>query len=138
MPFEMTPRHDRKVPYSMIRHPKIARIQHETLPAVMGNGGEPVFVACIRQDSHFKACLGHLGTIAATFSEQGMAVCYVLEDLLPYFAERFNVCGTPTFLLIVNGTVLGRLLGQSPCPAMIGFIRNTLARLRAGGVQPGK
>ena len=40
-------------------------------------------------------------------------VYYALEDMHPYFAYGYGILGTPTYLILNKGTVLGTILGNN-------------------------
>lgn len=79
-------------------------------------GSLPVLIACIRRDASY--VLGELNAVAEYFQSE-MDVYYALEDMFPFFSQAYGIAGTPTFLLIHQGRVLGTILGKEPVHELI-------------------
>jgi hypothetical protein len=73
----------------------------------------PILIACIRRDHKFQDQLIILKYIADHF-RGGLAVCYALEDVFPYFSEKYSTGGTPTYLILDRGKIMGSILGVTP------------------------
>lgn len=99
----------------------VTRIRIDTIEAVLREE-KTVFVACIRDDFDYQETMGDIESVAL-FTGPNLKVCYVLEDLLPYFEKRFSVSGTPSFLIIKNGDLLDSILGKISARGLMDFIR---------------
>jgi hypothetical protein len=78
-----------------------------------------ILVACIR-DINDHGILDKLKTTAVHIGPH-LEVCYALDDLMPYFEKRYNVCGTPTFLLIRDGAIADVLLGNQTAKDIVAW-----------------
>jgi hypothetical protein len=87
-----------------------------------------LFIAVLRKDPDLLEHLRLIMELALQFKDEVLAACYTLEDLLPYFAERFGVGGTPTYLIVRNGELIGSLLGKNSRKALEGFIQEHLGK----------
>ncbi len=105
---------------------EIIRIEQETIPTYLGEEARPLIIACLLKDRDLTENLRQLQGVSAAFEKERLLVCYALDDMLPYFSSRFNVRGTPTFLMIANGVVLGALLGKNSSAAIIQFVHEML------------
>jgi hypothetical protein len=91
----------------------------KSLPSQLNNDGIdsiiesslPILIACLWKDQDFNENLKNLDSIAAYFHKE-MHVYYALEDTLIYFSNRYRVLGTPTYLILHQGKVLGTILGK--------------------------
>jgi thiol-disulfide isomerase/thioredoxin len=73
---------------------------------------EPVLLLCIQNDYESKNQLHGIEDNYRTFLEK-VKIYLLEEDALKTFKEKFDVKGTPTFLLFINGRERGRWLGQA-------------------------
>lgn len=112
---------------------EILRIEQETIGTYLGEETTPLIIACLLKDRNLAENLRQLQGVSAAFEKEGFLVSYTLDDMLPYFSNRFNVGGTPTFLVIANGVVLGTLLGKNSSASIIQFVREMLS-----GYKPSK
>jgi len=103
----------------------VSRIGTDTIDKFLGED-RPLLIAVLRKDPDLLEHLRQLMDVAMEFREEVLVACYTLEDLLPYFADRFGVGGTPTYLMIKNGELLGTLLGKISRKSLIGFIQENL------------
>jgi len=87
---------------------------------------KPVLLLCIQQDSEFQNHLRVIEDIYRTFAE-GVKIYLLEEDALRIFMEKFAVKGTPTFLLFLNGSEKGRLLGQKSSEELSYFLSSMLS-----------
>lgn len=113
----------------MTENMSIVRIQDNSVSRYLDSGNGSLFIACLRKDKDLRENLARLEKLGLALSKDGITIGYVLEDMLPYFAERFCIGGTPAYLMIRDGIVLGTLLGKSTGPALIRFI------IKAGGAR---
>jgi hypothetical protein len=104
----------------------VTRIGTDTIEGFLGED-RALLIAVLRKDPELLEQLRGLMEVVVEFREEVLVTCYTLEDLLPYFAERFGVGGTPTYLIVRNGELLGSLLGKNTSKALIGFIHENLA-----------
>jgi hypothetical protein len=115
----------------------VSRIGTDTIEKFLGED-RALFIAVLRRDQDLMEHLRQLMDVAMQFREEVLVACYTLEDLLPYFAERFGVGGTPTFLMVRDGSVLGILLGKNSRSALIGFIQENLDGVSSGAEPLGR
>jgi hypothetical protein len=97
----------------------------------------PLFIAVLRKDPDLLENLRLIMEVTVEFKDEVLAACYTLEDLLPYFAERFGVGGTPTYLMVRNGEFEGSLLGKNSRKNLEAFIQEHLGK-RPGGEHAGE
>jgi hypothetical protein len=102
----------------------VSQITLETIADLIGNP-IPILIACIRKDQKFQDQLITLDYIADHF-RGSLAVYYSLEDVFPYFSERYSIKGTPTFLVLDQGNIMGNILGITPYHDLIEQINNIL------------
>lgn len=117
--------------------PDVFQIRTESIAGFLGEEDHPLFIAVLRKDANFTENFRQLSEVAKEFEKDGLIVCYTLEDLLPYFTIRFGIGGTPTFLMIIGGIVLGTMLGKNSSSSLAQFIKEHLREYNTGG-KPGK
>lgn len=100
----------------------VTQLRNDNIGVLMGEEDQPVLIACLCRDKDFQGNIKQLEGIAASFSHQ-LSVCFVLEDLLPYFTKRYGVVGTPTFLIIRRGNLIEAMLGKNPTQSVINFCK---------------
>ncbi len=108
----------------------VVRIQVDTVERYLDEDIGPILIACIRKDRDFQSHLDQLEDIALESRKDGVMVGYILDDLLTYFTNRFGIGGTPTYLMIRNGVVLGTLLGKNSGPELTQFVREAGRRFK--------
>jgi hypothetical protein len=96
---------------------------------------ETVLIACLRNDADHHKILDKIKPIAV-FTGPDLRVCYAMEDLLPYFENRYMVMGTPTFLLIRQGKLLDSVIGGISAQDLLAWIRKYMKRLGISKVFP--
>lgn len=87
---------------------------------------KPVLLLCIQNDSEFQNQLSVINDSYRTFAER-IRIYLLEEDALRIFKEKFAVKGTPTFLLFINGSEKGRLLGQTGSEELNHFLSRMLS-----------
>lgn len=105
----------------------LVRIEQETIGIYLGDESRPLIIACLVKDRDLAENIGQLQSVSASFEKEKLLVSYTLDDMLPYFSNRFNVRGTPTYLLIANGIVLGTLLGKNSGIVIVQFVHEMLS-----------
>ncbi len=115
---------------------RVTQLGLDNIGDVLQEQNQPLFIACLRKDKDFHEDLMHLQDLATFFGDT-LRVCFHLDELLAYFAGRYGVSGTPTFLIIVNGELRGILLGRNQAQALIEFTLENLPDRREEAV-PGK
>lgn len=118
---------------AMRKKPEVFQIRTDTISRFLGEEDHPLFIAALRKDADYAKNIRQLSDVAEEFEKEGLIVCYTLEDLLPYFTIRFGIGGTPTFLMIVGGIVLGTMLGKNSSSSLVQFIREHLCEYKTGG-----
>lgn len=105
----------------------IRKLATDNIGAAFKEENHPLLIACLKKDIDYHMHLKQLEEVAAFFRDS-ISVCFILDDLYTYFKERYGVGGTPTFLVIKNGELLGTLLGKNPAHNLIEFTRECLIR----------
>lgn len=100
----------------------VTQLRNDNIGAVLGEEDHPIFIACLRKDKDYKLNRSQLEKIAAYFGDD-ITICFALDDLLPYFSERYGVGGTPTFLMIRQGELLDTMLGKESMQSLIEFCK---------------
>ncbi len=70
----------------------------------------PVLILCMPRDDDFPEQLKVMEDIATKYSRQ-LKVAILEEDFIEPFKKNYCIVGTPTFLLLVEGREMGRMLG---------------------------
>ncbi len=124
----------------MTRGELITRLQPDTAAGYLDIDTGTLLLACLRKDRDLSENLSRLDEVASLLREDGITMGYALDDMLPYFTDRFGIAGTPTYLMIRGGVILGTLLGKTTAPALIRFIREMDREYhpRAGTKKQGK
>jgi hypothetical protein len=93
------------------------------------SAGKPVLMLCIRRDYEFSSQTGLirdvLGRMAQGFPID-LKVCLADEESQPVLKERFDLQGSPAFLLFEKGKEKGRLLGVADEERLKGFLSTEL------------
>ena len=110
----------------------VTHITADMMASVLEEEGEPVILACIRNDVNLKENLAVLDTVAA-YVGPSIRVCYATEELFSMIENRYQVTGTPTFLIIKQGKLLDSLLGKTTAQNLMHFLKNTLKTRRSQG-----
>lgn len=111
----------------------IRKLETDNIGAAFKEENHPLLVACLKKDIDYHLHLKQLEEVAAFF-KNSIRVCFILDDLYTYFKERYGVGGTPTFLVIKNGELVGTLLGKNHAHNLIEFARECLTRCNGVGV----
>ncbi len=88
----------------------------------------PVLVLCMSKDKSFSAQMSEIEKIQMK-SSRYLKICLLDEDFLGVFMDRYNVKGTPTFLVFVNGKEQERLLGSVKYQDLVRFFHRVLPDL---------
>lgn len=91
----------------------------------------PVLVLCMHRDSEFQAQIDIIEGKCRSYGER-LKACLIDEESIGAFKEKFNVKGTPTFMIFIGGTEKGRMLGQVEQKAFEDFVSRTLSLDRGG------
>ncbi|EPR37498.1 hypothetical protein dsx2_0844 [Desulfovibrio sp. X2] len=89
------------------------------------DGATPVLVACLGSRERAAKQLEALGMVAERFGER-LQVVILGEDEMPAARSRFNVLGTPTFLLYHGGKERDRYLGEAGSGSLCRFVQECL------------
>jgi hypothetical protein len=123
-------RDQKRSPQLVRSKPEISEILIDTIDTFLGEEKRPILIAVLRKDRELVGTLRQLADVATAPEGQEVLGCYTLDELLPYFMNRFGVGGTPTFLMILSGVITGTMLGRNETQAILHFIRQNLARYR--------
>lgn len=86
----------------------------------------PVLVLCMHRDSEFQEQIDVIEGMCKTYGER-LKACLIEEEFIGGFKEKFNVKGTPTFMIFIGGTEEGRMLGQAEQQTLEDFLSRTLS-----------
>ena len=89
----------------------------------------PVLLAWMRMEADNVRQKKMLAKLSGHYGE-GLKVRLVEQGMTESFRERFDIRGTPTYLLFDNGVEKQRLLGEADEPTLVDFIRNNLVESR--------
>jgi len=90
---------------------------------------KPVFLACVDQNAKFEKQKEVINRISKIYGE-ALKVCLLEEGFIGTFRDRFNIHGTPTFLIFVEGKEKERILGQADQETLKSFIAQSLPGFR--------
>ncbi len=88
---------------------------------MMLNSSIPVLVVCLRNNEACQEQLNIIESVAARYHNK-ITGYVVAEELVPQFCQRFNVKGTPTFLFLLQGREMDRMLGSTDRESLSDFI----------------
>jgi thioredoxin-like negative regulator of GroEL len=71
-----------------------------------------VLLVCMADDDNFSKQVKILEHVAARFGKE-LKVGLLAQDSLDIFKKRLQIIGTPTFLLMMEGKEISRILGVS-------------------------
>jgi len=91
----------------------------------------PVLVLCMLRDSEFQEQIAIIEGTCRSYGER-LKACLIEEEFIGAFKEKFNVKGTPTFMIFIGGTEEGRNLGQAEEKIFKDFVSRTLSFDRGG------
>ncbi len=95
---------------------------------------KPVLLVCMAQDDIFSKQLSVLQNIAQKY-EKELKVGLLAQDSTEIFKKRLQIIGTPTFLLMMEGKEINRILGVSDREALINLINQHLPIDAAGSMK---
>ena len=81
----------------------------------------PVLLLCMPRDEEFFRQVKVMEDIAARYGGE-LKVGYLEETFIQSFKKNFNVQGTPTFLILVQGKERGRMLGLADPETLMDFV----------------
>jgi len=97
---------------------------------VLEEGG-PVLVLCMHRDDEFQEQITTIEGICGGYGER-LKVCLVEEEFIGVFKKRFDVQGTPTFMIFIRGAEEGRRLGLVEEKTFKDFVSRVLSFHRGG------
>jgi hypothetical protein len=71
----------------------------------------PVLVLCMPRKTAFQGQLGILDEIYKHYGNR-LKMCLIEDEFIDTFKKEFNVIGTPTFIIFLDGVEEARMLGQ--------------------------
>ena len=86
----------------------------------------PVLVLCMHQDPEFHTQVEIVERIKDEIYGDGLKICLLEEESVGVFKAKYNVGGTPTFLVFSNGKEIARILGQTEPAILKEFLFQTL------------
>lgn len=90
----------------------------------------PILLLCMPRSVDSAVQISVLESMQEIFG--GKLRVFILKDeFLTAFRERFTIRGTPTFLIFVEGSEIGRMCGLTDQDTLKDFILQTLPFLRA-------
>jgi len=93
------------------------------------SAGKPILMLCIRRDYEFSSQTDLIRDVLGRMSQGfpiDLKVCLVDEESHPSLKERFDLQGSPAFLLFDKGKEKGRLLGIVDEERVKGFLSTEL------------
>ncbi|HVN70738.1 MAG TPA: hypothetical protein VMU10_01840 [Desulfomonilia bacterium] len=93
---------------------------HDFIDSISGND-LPALIACIWKDKEFIENVNKVESVARYFHGE-MNTYYALEDMYPYFRNKYGITGTPTYLILYKGDVLGTILGKISIQSLIDHV----------------
>lgn len=103
----------------------IKRIGLKNMNAEIIKEKKTVLLACVHQGGAYAGLMKTLREVSALF-EPKVKVCVVHQHFLKGVCERFNIGGTPTFLMLATGSERDRMLGEADRDALAVFILKNL------------
>lgn len=91
-------------------------------------GRKPVFLACFDRNAKFEKRKEIINSISKLYGE-ALKVCLLEEEFFGAFKDRFNIHGTPTFFIFLEGKEKDRMLGQADQETLKSFIAQSLPGL---------
>ena len=82
---------------------------------------KPVLLLCMPRDEEFPQQLKVMEDIATKYGQQ-LKVGVLEEEFIEAFKKNYNVVGTPTFLLLVEGKERARMLGLTDQETLMDLI----------------
>lgn len=86
---------------------------------------KPVLLLCMPHDADFPSQLKLMEDIAGQH-KSWLKVGMLAEAFTEYFKNKFDIPGTPTFLILLKGKEKNRMLGLVDLQALENFILETL------------
>lgn len=86
----------------------------------------PVLVLCMHQDPEFRTQVEIVERIKDEIYGDELKICLLEEESVGVFKTKYNVSGTPTFLVFSNGKEIARMLGQTEPAILKEFLFQTL------------
>ncbi len=90
----------------------------------------PILILCMSKGRSFVNQINEFEKVRVDFL-QDLKMCLLEEDFLGVFMERFNVRGTPTFLIFCDGSERARLLGRATNEDLNRFVIRVLSDLNS-------
>lgn len=87
---------------------------------------KPVFLSCFDRNIKFEKRKEAINSISKIFGD-ALKVCVLKEDFIGVFKEKYNIYGTPTFLVFFGGEEKDRMLGQADQETLKSFIAHALS-----------
>ena len=89
------------------------------------SGREPILILCMPSDEQFSLQLKVLEEIAERYFKK-IKVGWLKETLLETFKKNMNICGTPTFLMMLHGKEINRMIGIADQNTLDDFVIRSL------------
>ncbi len=98
------------------------KITNDNIEVISPEG--PVLLACIHHDDQLDNYLKTLNIVSRWFKEQ-LQICFAVDEMLPYFMDKYHFEGTPTYILLERGELKGCLRGQTLPEDLVTFIKKS-------------
>ncbi|WP_419784970.1 thioredoxin family protein [Pseudodesulfovibrio sp.] len=100
-------------------------LEPQSLEVELQCSGSPLLVAFLKRNDRFRDQRQALEEAAFRFQDK--VRCFLYDtDYLDMMMNQFQVKGTPTFLLFLDGVEVDRLIGESDLETLEDFIRTGL------------
>jgi len=101
----------------------VKTIEPQAFDFELQSSEDPFLVAFLKRNERFASQVEILNKVEKSLGNK--VRCYLFDaDYLPTAMDRFNVSGTPTFLLFQQGGEVDRLIGESDGETLDDFLSN--------------
>lgn len=86
---------------------------------------KPILLLCMTRNDEFQQQMGVIEDISKKYGEE-LKIGLIDEEFIGVFKQKFNIKGTPTFLIFVKGQEKSRMLGEGDQKTLKEFLLRTL------------
>lgn len=104
--------------------PSILLINPENFVEAIINEKRPVLLSCMSLDFNYQNQMDVLEEIAGLYATE-VKLCLLVE-YIEAFKTRLKIAGTPTFLMLIEGNEISRMLGVADFDLLKNFITQSL------------
>ncbi len=89
------------------------------------SAGKPVLLLCMPRDDDFSSQLKLMEDISVKYNSW-LKVGLLAESFTESFKQKFDIAGTPTFVIFLEGQEKNRMLGLADCQTLESFVLGTV------------